>query len=298
MREVSVLFGNPKTLVGVVTDPDGDSNGLGFLFLNAGYTHRVGPQRLYTRCARELSKLGYTALRFDHAGIGDSRRRTDSLPFPDSAIKDVRDAMDFLEATRGIKRFVVAGICWGADNSVRVAAVDPRIIGVVAVDFYAVPSLRNVLRLYPKRMLAPRSWINLVKGQSTVLTKVFGLMRATLHTVILRKHGEDDVLPSLPPEAVLATLREMVQRGVHLCFAYSSHGLSYDQYVSKFKKGLRDLDPTGRVTVRVFPATDHLFTLRYNQQQLLDYTLMWAKGVAEACRAQAGEPAAEAVGSA
>ena len=62
MREVSVLFGNPKTLVGVVTDPDSAPNGLGLLFLNAGYTHRVGPQRVYTRLARELSKLGLVEL--------------------------------------------------------------------------------------------------------------------------------------------------------------------------------------------------------------------------------------------
>ena len=65
MNESAVLFGDQKSLVGIVTDPDAESNGLGLLFMNAGFTHHVGPQRMYVRFARQAAEMGFTSLRFD-----------------------------------------------------------------------------------------------------------------------------------------------------------------------------------------------------------------------------------------
>lgn len=278
MKESAVLFGDQKSLVGIVSDPEGESNGLGLIFMNAGFTHHVGPQRMYVRFARRAAEMGFTSLRFDNSGIGDSPRRADNLPFPDSVIKDANDAMNFLQSTRGIEKCVLTGVCWGADNSVRVCSVDPRAVAVAAVDFYAVPSLRHLLRVYPKRLLAPQSWGNLFRGDSSIFERTKGVVMGALK--LKKQETAGDVLPSLPPPVVLEKLSEMIDRGVHLCFAYASGAVSYDQYVSRFRRRMRELEKSGRLDIKVFPAADHLFTFRYNQARLWEFLEAWLAKVA------------------
>ena len=279
MKESAVLFGDQKSLVGVVSDPEGQSNGLGLLFMNAGFTHHVGPQRMYVRFARRAAEMGFTSLRFDNSGIGDSPRRADNLPFPDSVIKDANDAMNFLQSTRGIDKCVLTGVCWGADNSVRVCSVDPRAVAVAAVDFYAVPSLRHLLRVYPRRLLARQSWANLFRGESSIFERTLGVIGGAVKS-IKKEETAGDVLPSLPPPVVLEKMSQMIDRGVHLCFAYASGAVSYDQYTSRFRKRMNELEQTGRMEVKVFPAADHLFTFRYNQAKLWEFLEAWLAKIA------------------
>src|SRR6185295_20136065 len=99
-------------LVGIVTDPPGfvpsrSAGGpLGAILLNAGVIHRVGPSRLYVYLARELAALGCVAARFDHSGIGDSTVRRDGSSFEESSLVEAREAMDALQESRGVERFV------------------------------------------------------------------------------------------------------------------------------------------------------------------------------------------------
>ena len=79
MTEEAQLLGKDRDLVGVVTHPadvEVDKSSPAFLLLNAGSVHHVGPNRLYVKIARRLASLGFVALRFDFAGVGDG-----CLPF-------------------------------------------------------------------------------------------------------------------------------------------------------------------------------------------------------------------------
>lgn len=281
MRESAILFGETKSLVGIVSDPPDASNNIGFIFLNAGFTHRVGPQRMSVRFARDLADMGFTCLRFDHGGIGDSRRRMDSIPFAEAAIEDGIAAMDFLQATRSISRFIVAGVCWGADNAVRVCEADARVVGVMAVDFYSVPTVRHLFRIYPARLLAARSWANILRGRSRILGQMKAFVVAVAKSMVHGKSESDDILPAMPAEGVVTLIRQLVDRGVFLSFAFASSAVSYDQYISKFRQPMTELVPTGRMEVGIFKAADHLFTLRHNQTRLWEFTEKWARGVAE-----------------
>src|SRR4030095_13226651 len=108
MREEILLLGKTKSLVGIITDPPEAkrSNELpGIILLNAGIIHRVGPNRIHVKIARTLAPMGFVVLRFDFSGIGDSKVRDDNLPFEESGVRETQETMDYLSATRGIKRF-------------------------------------------------------------------------------------------------------------------------------------------------------------------------------------------------
>jgi hypothetical protein len=80
------------------------------VLLNAGAVHRQGPFRLYVHLARRLAALGFSSLRFDQPGIGDS------LQAAERPLREiVGEVLDQLQAQTGCERFVIGGICSAAD---------------------------------------------------------------------------------------------------------------------------------------------------------------------------------------
>jgi len=99
LRERTLLFGDGKSLVGIITEPPPSDEVLArpaVILLNAGLLHRIGPNRVHVRLARRLAEAGFVVMRFDYSGIGDSRPRTDDTPFARSALAETRQCMDVL----------------------------------------------------------------------------------------------------------------------------------------------------------------------------------------------------------
>ena len=162
MRERPVVFGPDRGLVGVVTEPGGlgAASGVACIFLNAGLVHHVGPNRLYVRLSRLAASLGFVAMRLDVANRGDSDPRRDGLPFLDGCVADVRAAMDLLQQSLGVEKFVLMGICSGAINSIHAAMLEPRVVGAIAIDGPAHPTPGYYLRRYARRIVSVQSWAN------------------------------------------------------------------------------------------------------------------------------------------
>lgn len=159
MKDEVAVFGEKGSLIGVVSLPDKNReiiNGPGIILLNSGLLHRVGPNRLYVKIARNAAVSGLIAFRFDLSGIGDSTR-TKSLPLEQSAVRDTRLAMDYLFNKFGIRAFFLIGICSGADNAFETARIDSRVAGVIMIDGFAYTSTRYLVYSYMKSFLKPRS---------------------------------------------------------------------------------------------------------------------------------------------
>jgi pimeloyl-ACP methyl ester carboxylesterase len=173
LREQAILLGKRKSLVGIVAQGStGDSAGgdsgsrlPAIVILNSGIIHRVGPNRMFVRLSRQLAVAGHLVVRFDLSGIGDSEPRDDGLSPLDATLADIREVLDSLEATRQVRRFVLVGLCSGADHSVVYAGQDPRVAGMVLID-PTIPRTRGYyVRHYRGRVLRWRSWLNFASGR-------------------------------------------------------------------------------------------------------------------------------------
>ena len=173
LERVAVL--GPNKLIGIETLATGPASSAGLpaiILLNAGIVHRVGPHRITVTLARRLAEAGHAVLRFDQSGIGDSRPRAAGVSYLESVIDDVRQGMAYLEKTSGARRFILGGICSGADNSLRAALVEPRIVGIALLDPYAYRTagyyLRRVMLQVPHwgpwKRLAGRTLTQLYEG--------------------------------------------------------------------------------------------------------------------------------------
>lgn len=279
MKETACRFGATQSLIGVMTQPQAAVEVRAHpavILLNAGIIHRVGPHRLYVRIARQLATAGFVVLRFDLSGIGDSTVRHDHPPYEASAIRETQEAMNFVNATTGVQRFILMGICGGADNAMRVIQHDRRIVAAVLMDGYAFPTLRYFLHSYSTRLFNLRSWWNVVTGASAVWGKLQHLLlsRVIKHTRP-RSHAWDT--PS--PEKIIATVRTCIDRGVHLCFIYSGGSPAYYNYRRHLQKAFQPLTASGKLRLEFFSQSNHTYTLLCHQELLLHTLLDWAQSL-------------------
>lgn len=278
MREKALLFGEERSLVGVVTEPSGSAapRKRAVVILNAGVLHRVGPNRVHVLLARALAAVGFVVLRFDFSGIGDSRQGAGSESFARKVVREVDQAVDCLAESYGATEYLVLGICSGADHGLRVSSQNPRFKGAVLIDGFNLPSLPFVLHFYRKHLLSLRSWMRFIGGRSLTWSFLRSLAAND------RPHRADlaraeSVLPTRA-EFVSQTLA-LADRGVELFLLYTGHSPAYYNYRTLLRRKLRNWPSRGRVRVEHMADSDHVFTLKHNQRQLIDLVCGWVKGV-------------------
>jgi pimeloyl-ACP methyl ester carboxylesterase len=281
--EQAVCFGTASALVGVITEAsggDGECRPEGVILLNAGLVHRVGPHRLYVELARRLAAVGFTTLRFDFSGIGDSEARQDSVPFNESSLSETREAMDALDRGRGVDRYVLMGLCGGALSAFNGARIDGRVVGAVLInpqDYDQDVSSLADARRYWRRVLSgltePSRWVSAFPRYASCRAMVGQLGR----------------LLSRAPAA--NSLREqfqgLIERGVNVLVVFSSARQRGVAELETIMGGpLRQLPGSNGLRIVTIGNATHTFDDLRHQTQLLDAIVAWMYEVS----AQAGRP--------
>jgi hypothetical protein len=166
VRERALTFGPDGILVGVLTEPDPEvalPNAPAHVILNSGIIHRVGSSRIYVTLARAAAKQGFSTLRFDFSGVGDSGTRRDSIPIEERFVAETQEAMEYMARVTGAERFVVGGLCSGADGAFWAGIQDERIDGIWQIDPFTYRTPRYYLRRYGPKLVDPRAWLHSIK---------------------------------------------------------------------------------------------------------------------------------------
>jgi alpha-beta hydrolase superfamily lysophospholipase len=270
MTEQGVLF-SAQSLVGVLTkaDEDADASRPIVVFLNAGMVHRVGPNRLHVRLARELAQRGFASLRFDLSGIGDSPARVDGTSLHDAGLRDVRDALDFVANEHEGSTFLLVGLCSGADLAFRAALADERVVGGVLIDGFPYHTFRSRLHRRARRYASQfrgRAWRELLGTNGPIVRRLRRSPKAVLPP---GAHRQRDV-PS--KDEADAGLHALMERGVRLLVLNTpDRDYSYPRHFVETFPTVR----SDRIKVAFFSDADHTFTLRANQDLLIRTITEW-----------------------
>jgi len=279
VTEEVATFGCSQSLVGILTNPPLTTRpnlAPGIIILNAGLVHRVGPNRLSVKIASVLGSLGFTTLRFDHSGIGDSSVRNDNLPYHKSVILETQEAMDFVHSAKGIQRFILLGICSGAMTSFEVARRDPRVQGIILINpaggfdqsaraelAHYFGNRKKVEAIGKVKFFSPKNWWRILTGQInyTNLKEVLSFQTRNLF------FGQKPLLPHT--ESAFDTLSQLIQQGVKVQFVISGGDPQVKNY---FGALLMDKISTpqfaGNVLIDIIDRADHTFTSLSSQPQL------------------------------
>lgn len=280
--EEVIRLGEGGHLVGILGLPEASDNRdpPAVIILNAGVLHRVGPHRLHVKLSRQLAARGFPTLRLDLSGIGDSPSVPGGLTFRESSVNDTRAAMDHLGQRIGARRFVIFGVCSGADNGLATAAVDERVCGLALVDPPSYVTTRSRVRAEldrARRLKTPGealAWGGQKLGR--VGNRLGALGRRVAGVVqgadVSAANGEPGRLAP-PIGDYRTTLTELVERGVRVLAVFS--GALHERY--NHEDQIFELFPElrGRLDRAYFPDANHTFTELASQTRLLSTVVGW-----------------------
>jgi pimeloyl-ACP methyl ester carboxylesterase len=271
------------------------------VLLSPGVKMRVGPGRLYVPLTEKLNDLGYTVLRFDFFGLGDSEGSLPETILADvynnievgRYVDDTLAALRWLRESHGFKRFVLGGLCGGAITALLAAERDPQVEALLSIGmtvtlasnaatpakFLTRAELDVRRRGYYSRLLQPKSWWRFLTLQSE-----YGVIWRAVARVFERKRSVPS--PSAPqsieqrgnanplfPTAFLAFLR----RGGRALMLFSEKDRLLGEYEEKFAAPFRQqLEPyLPQLRQHVIANANHVVALGEWQRELIDVSESW-----------------------
>lgn len=270
-KERILPFGDSQHLLGILTEPaQPQPQKPVILFLNAGVVHHIGPFRMSTDFARTLTADGFSSFRLDLSGIGDSHLGHSQASAEQRFVDDVKAAMNLLQAQLGAQtRFLILGLCTGADNAHKVAARDERICGAIFLDGYAYPTPKFYWFRYSPILLSPKRLLG-------VLLRLFKKPQATADGGT----KEDAIFTwSLPDkEKTVGEWTRMLNNGMQMLFVYTGGVLNMLNYEQQPFDAVPVLNAQrDKVSVKFFREADHTYTLAQDRSQLLIILRDWLK---------------------
>ena len=260
-----VIFGAHDHLMGIVTQP-GDRvkaiEGVAAIMLTPGMIHSCGPFRMHVDLARHLSANGLRSLRFDLSGIGESLGVGAVGSSIDRAAAETAEAMDMLGRDFGCERFVLFGLCSGADDSVHTALGDERVAGVVVIDGCGFRTSRfyfhRMVKHYLPRLARPAKWMSLLQRKLRSGDDVPSTLQAG--TDVREFPGRDEAARQL---------QTLTDRRVNAHFVYTGGVGEYYNHPEQFYEMFHDVNWQGNVSTRFFPMMDHVALLCEDRRQLI-----------------------------
>jgi len=269
MREKAIFFGKKSALTGVISEPQALSAPTLpiVIILNSGLLHKVGPFRLSVDLARKLQSLDYIVLRMDISGIGDSKMRLlpDSSP---ASIADLSETMDYLSGAYHQNKFVLMGLCSGADNSHRVATLDSRVIGTVNLDGYCPKNYKYSIKYYSNRFSSPR----FIKEK---ILELFKKRCCTEHKGVFDQKSEALARAFPSKEKLCLDFSSLLERSVRMLYVFTRGVEYYCNYQNQLKDVLAPLDTKDLLQVQMYPYFDHTFSRGKARKQVIDRITAW-----------------------
>jgi hypothetical protein len=281
VKERALRIGKPIPLAGVASEPENfDPDRPALLVLNSGVMHHVGTCRLSVKIARAAASNGILAVRFDFSGIGDSEPRRGALSFEESSIAEIREVMDYLQKTRGISRFVLYGLCSGADASYLTGLVDERVMGMIKIDGFCYRTWQYYVHYYAPLLLDGARWKSFLSGRLQRLLGKSTQLSASESSGIDEQYLE---VPSYtrrfpPRDTVAEGLRKLMARDVKMFLIFTGGEPEY-MYKRQYFDSFHDVDFRNALKVEHFPQANHIITQQDCQQQIVGGIADWVAAI-------------------
>ena len=224
-REKTISFGITN-LFGILCQPSSTAmdsiGGPVVLIANTGGTSHVGEGRFGVFLARYLAQRGFSSLRVDVAGIGDSAADVQAgegkLELR-TMCADLLNASDWLVAY-GYTEVIVLGICSGAYLALHAALANTRVTGMIAINLPTLVvreciTLRDMGELddgsaqaYLQSFFKARKWLEVLHGRMHLSPAIRSLTRY----VIERANGIMDRFSGGRFGGHATATREVLQR--------------------------------------------------------------------------------------
>ncbi len=157
-----------QKLYGILHGPE-TPRSTAVIFLHGWGTYRIGPHRIFVEAARRFASDGFTCVRFDFRGRGESEGDLAGTALLDM-IDDAKVAAKETRKLQGVSRIVLLGLCSGGEVAVGAAASNPDVDGLVLLSTpllgrqasagrsEEVRKTANSAKSYWQKLFLPATW--------------------------------------------------------------------------------------------------------------------------------------------
>ena len=251
---------------------------------NSGANHRVGPGRLYVVLARELARLGFSCLRIDIPGLGDSVINNvgrENRDYIEDSSEVIREAMEVFGVKPQGHRYIVTGLCSGAYASFH-AALDLDKVDIVEsilinpLTFYWHEGMEleetpaknfGYWNWYKKAAKDPESWKKLMQGRSnyrelinTIKNRVKVVFSGKTRSLRVSHYWANGKTPELAEDELNSDLMKLASNNTQLSFVLAKSDPGYDILMTSAGKTAHTLLDSGKMKIYMIENTDHTFS--------------------------------------
>ncbi len=271
-------------LFGIFHPAKNGSRDFGIVFANSGMQNRVGPHRLYVVLARLLSDIGYSVLRIDLPGIGESEGTIAENHFDVHDPEDVRRAVDFLKQEKRIERIALFGVCAGARVALKTGSLDDRVDGLILWSLPIISIAPNMtspqdgwmtkkgvyqsIRDRARKATSLQAWKRYFESGGN-LGLIYRDMRGIFWTLVSRERWSQD-----RHQRFFSALSGYIRSGRSVLFVY---GELDNVLVAEFREKFREVTAgiEHSCECRIIPHGNHTFTAMDTQGEAISETVHW-----------------------
>lgn len=247
----------------------------GILMLVGGAQYRAGSHRQFTLLARRFAAAGFTVLRMDFRGMGDSQGEAAGF---EGVAADIDCALDaLLQLQPGLNGVVLWGLCDGASAALLHASTDARVRAMVLINPWARTESGQaqayLKHYYRARLTSPELWRKILHGRFNALAALRSLLRQWRQA-----GGTSATTPELLP---LRLQRAYERFSGPLLLILSEADLTAREFADLATPGSRweALLLASRTTRIDLPEANHTFSTRLWREQVARACLRWLIGL-------------------
>jgi pimeloyl-ACP methyl ester carboxylesterase len=206
--------------------------------------------------------------------IGDSSSRH-RLTYQESVAQDFKDIVSVLESQLGDVSIVLAGLCSGADNAIRLALDNPRVVEMVLLD-----PVCETDKGFRKRALGFR--VREFAGKCTRYSSYARWLKRRIGALTNQSGGTDEEIDVLslrdipPPEQMRTAFESLDRRNGRVLSVFSEYALRYYNQIGQLGRVL-EVEGYERFCTELFwPHALHTYPLESHRRQLIEAIKAWA----------------------
>jgi alpha/beta superfamily hydrolase len=240
-----VMLGEHGRLYGIFTPPAPQASPAGLCVILLGRNRWFG-DRLSVKGARWLAVRGFSCLRFDYHGFGESEGDCEvvesDLPYTEDALTAIRHMRG--EFTQ--QRFALCGFCFDGRTAMSAVEQEGKSIDAIVV-VAALPGLTASMFSHPEKA-------------NPQVAKVKSIPRLS--------------------ENFKRDLGTLVRSRVRCLFLYGADDVEYHNFQLAERSLLADLDPVARarLTIEVWPGKVHVAEDSDRMRETTERALSWIDG--------------------
>lgn len=269
-----------ERLVGVACIPEVPRS-TGVVVIVGGPQYRVGSHRQFLLLSRSLASSGYTVMRFDYRGMGDSHGDIRNF---ENVNDDIAAAInEFVARYPQVRRVVLWGLCDAASAALLYwdERRDQRVVGFCLLNPWvrsdASLAITHIKHYYGQRLLQREFWEKLLKGEAKLTAALQGLVSSW--RVSQAAKGKDRTTETDGFQGRMArALREFNGRVIFILSGNDYTTKEFLEYTANdpLWRGVFNESLVARIAI---PEADHTFSSKAWRADVANATLKWLMGL-------------------